>query len=120
MEDLQFERMKREAAAKADELARSAWPESNLGLSKKHLAERGVTSQVELSKGLVVLTGRNQEGQLYFRGTVDEAMIWLAELPPLTPPTYVDPRADFRASINERLASIAAHAAIISKKDRAS
>jgi hypothetical protein len=92
---------------KIDDLARAAWPEAVLGLSKQHLAQRGVTGQVELSKGLLILTGRNQDGHLYFRGTLDAAMIWLAGLPPLEPPKYADPLADFRASINEKLASIA-------------
>ncbi|MGV8939499.1 MAG: hypothetical protein ACOH2J_20465 [Allorhizobium sp.] len=103
---------------KIDDLARAAWPEADLDLSKKHLDQRGVTGQVQLSKSLVILTGRNQDGHLYFRGTLDAAMIWLAGLPPLVPPKYVDPQADFRASINEKLASIADEAATIIKKVR--
>ena len=113
--------MRREAVAatKADELARAAWPKSDVGLSKKHLIAKGLKQPVALSNGILILTGRNQNGRLYFRGTVDEAMIWLAELPLLAPPIHVDPRADFRAGLNKKLASIAADAATIFKKDRA-
>ncbi|WP_173424088.1 hypothetical protein [Ensifer adhaerens] len=100
-----------------DDIIRAAWPHKRptASFAGDELERKGLMALYE-NEVLCVLASTVPPRNVVFRGTLDEAVAWVAQQPDAEPPKYRDPNATIRADVSAMISTIAAGAAAKARK----
>lgn len=99
-------------AHRLDDIIRASWPAPPpVSFSGAEIERKGLMIVYEDNTRIVLARIAMPPRTTVFRGTREEAVIFLAGLPDAQPPTHTDPLAPIRAEGDSMLARIGAYAA---------